>query len=509
MRELERSLLSVGLLLALHLTCAAQDTAKVNAKVAYRYPETSVTKHSITIGGQRIDYTATAGHLVLLDEKGVKRSHNFYVAYTKDTPKEKPTGHAERPITFAFNGGPGSSSVWLHMGALGPKRVVMNDDGTSTGPPFTMVDNAQSWLDKTDLVFIDPIETGYSRPAEDVEKSEFTGYTQDLQSVGDFIHKYVTLNGRWSAPKFLAGESYGTTRAAGLSGYLQDRHGMYLNGIVLISAVMNFQTLVVNEGNDLPASLFLPSFAATAYHHGKVDKLRYPAMDKFLDEVEAFAMTEYTTFLMKGDRTTAEEREVMASRLSTYTGIAADVIKRNHHRLTTRIFTKELLRAEGRTIGRFDGTIKGIDRSDAGDGFDFDPSYNLTVYGPYTAAINDHLRNTLKYENSDKVYEILTGKVQPWNYGCDQNKFLNNAETLRSAIHKNPALRVLICSGYYDLATPYFATEYTVDHMFLDEELRNNITVTYYHGGHMMYTMKTELEKFTGDVKKFYDGFKF
>jgi len=295
MRELERSLLSFGLLFSLHLTCAAQDTAKVDAKGAYNYPETSVTKHSITIGGQRIDYTATAGHLVLLDEKGVKRSHNFYVAYTKDTPKDKTSGNAKRAITFAFNGGPGSSSVWLHMGALGPKRVVMNDDGTSSGPPYVVVDNAQSWLDKTDLVFIDPIETGYSRPAEDVEKSEFTGYTQDLQSVGDFIHKYVTLNGRWSSPKFLAGESYGTTRAAGLSGYLQDRHGMYLNGIVLISAVMNFQTLVGNEGNDLPASLFLPSFAATAYHHGKVDKGRYPAMDKFLREVEAFAMTEYTT----------------------------------------------------------------------------------------------------------------------------------------------------------------------------------------------------------------------
>jgi len=509
MRELKRLLLPYGLLCVLHLPSSAQDTAKVSAKAVYSYPQTSVTKHSITIGGQRIDYTATTGHLVLLDEKGKQRSHNFYVAYTKDTPKGKTDDKAKRPLTFAFNGGPGSSSVWLHMGALGPKRVVLNDDGTSSGPPYTVKDNDHSWLDKTDLVFIDPIETGYSRPAEDVDKSEFTGYTQDLQSVGDFIHKYVSLNGRWSSPKFLVGESYGTTRAAGLSGYLQDRHGMYLNGIVLISAVMNFQTLVGNEGNDLPASLFLPSFAATAYHHGKVDKARYPTLDAFLREVEAFTMKDYTFFLMKGDRTSAEEREAMTTRLSAYTGIAADVITRHHHRISTRIFTKELLREESRTIGRFDGTIKGIDRSDAGDGYDFDPSYNLTVYGPYTAAINEHLSNTLRYENSDKVYEILTGKVQPWNYGCDQNKFLNNAETLRSAIHKNPALRVLICSGYYDLATPYFATEYTVDHMFLDEDLRKNIAVTYYLGGHMMYTMKSELEKFTVDVKRFYDGFGF
>ena len=500
----------IGLTIALSTvamdTCA-QDTTKAASKVVYSYPATSTTKHSISIGGQRIDYTATVGHLVLLDEKGLKRSHNFYIAYTKDQPKNKVSDQAKRPITFAFNGGPGSSSVWLHMGALGPKRVEMNDDGTSAGPPYSVIDNAFSWLDKTDLVFIDPIETGYSRPAEDVEKSEFTGYTQDLSSVGDFIHKYVSLNGRWISPKFLAGESYGTTRAAGLSGYLQDRHGMYLNGIVLISAVMNFQTLAHNEGNDLPISLFLPSFAATAYHHGKIDKTRYPTLNAFLDEVERYAMVDYTTFLMKGTRTTAEEREAVAVKLSAYTGIDKAVIARNHHRPTTRIFAKELLRTESRTIGRFDGTIKGMDRSDSGDGTDFDPSYNLTVYGPYTAAINDHLRTTLNYENSDKVYEILTGKVYPWNYGCDQNKFLNNAEALRSAIHKNPALRVLICSGYYDLATPYFATDYTVDHLFLNEELRKNITTTYYHGGHMMYTMKSELIKLTADVKKFYDGF--
>jgi len=484
----------------------AQDTTKTKDKVVYTYPATSTTKHTITLNGERIDYTATVGHLVLLDEKGVKRSHNFYIAYTKDQPKDKVADASQRPITFTFNGGPGSSSVWLHMGALGPKRVVMNDDGTSPPPPYSVTDNAYSWLDRTDLVFIDPIETGYSRPAEGVDKKEFTGYSEDISSVGDFIHKFVTLNGRWASPKYLAGESYGTTRAAGLSGYLQDRHGMFLNGIVLISAVMNFQTLYATDGNDLPYSLFLPSLAATAYYHGKVDKARFPVMQDFLREVEQFALTDYTLYLMKGTRATAAEAEAIAARVSAYIGIDKGVILRNDGRISTSIFTKELLRNEGRTVGRFDGTLKGIDRSDGGLTYDFDPSYNLSVFGPYTMAINAHLKNTLQYENSDKVYEILTGKVWPWNYGDHQNKFLNNAEVLRSAMHKNPSLRVLICNAYYDLATPYFATEYTVDHMFVDETLRKNITMSYYQGGHMMYTIKAELEKLTKDARAFYDG---
>ena len=481
---------------------SAQDTTKAANKSVYAYPATSITKHTITLNGERIDYTATVGHLILLDEKGVKRSHNFYIAYTRDLVKDP----SKRPITFTFNGGPGSSSVWLHMGALGPKRVVLNDDGTSPPPPYSITDNAYSWLDKTDLVFIDPIETGYSRPAEGVDKKEFTGYSEDISSVGDFIHKFVTLNGRWASPKYLAGESYGTTRAAGLSGYLQDRHGMFLNGIVLISAVMNFQTLRASEGNDLPYSLFLPSFAATAYYHGRIDKVRFPVMKDFLGEVERFAQTDYSLFLMKGDRTTMEEKDEMATRLSAHIGIDKGVIARNDHRISTQIFTKELLRNESRTIGRFDGTAKGIDRNDGGENYDFDPSFNLTVYGPFTMAINEHLKNSLKYENSDKVYEILTGKVWPWNFGDDQNRFLNNAEVLRSAIHKNPALRVLICNGYYDLATPYFATEYTVEHMFLDESLKKNITMTYYQAGHMMYTIKPELERFTKDARAFFNG---
>lgn len=467
---------------------------------SYEFPEPSVTEHSISMNGQKIDYTATAGHLLMYDDKGVEKARIFYVAYTKDKVEEP----SARPVTFSFNGGPGSSSVWLHMGALGPKRVPMNEEGLMLPPPFEMVDNEYSWLDQTDLVFIDPVETGYSRPAEDVDKKEFTGYDEDIKSVGDFIHRYVSRNARWNSPKYLVGESYGTTRAAGLSGYLQDRHGMYLNGLVLISAVMNFQTLYLSSGNDLPYSLFLPSFAATAYHHGKIDRNRFPKMDDFLREVEDFAATDYTIALMKGDQLTEVGKTALADRLSSYTGLSEDFINAHHFRISTRLFTKELLREEGKTIGRFDGLVTGTDYKSGGDSYDYDPSYHRSVFGAYTMAINDHLKRNLEFDNSDMVYEILTGNVRPWNYGPAQNRYLDNSNTLRDAIHKNPHLKVLICNGYYDLATPYFATEYTVNHMFVDEKFRNNIAMTYYHGGHMMYTLEAELKKLTEDVRSFY-----
>lgn len=470
-------------------------------KSTFEFPEPAITQHSLSVNGQKIDYTATAGHLLMYDDKGVEKARIFYIAYTKDKVKEP----SSRPVTFSFNGGPGSSSVWLHMGALGPKRVLMTEEGLNTPPPFEMVDNEYSWLDKTDLVFIDPVETGYSRPVEDVDKKEFTGYDEDIKSVGDFIHRYISRNARWNSPKYLVGESYGTTRAAGLSGYLQDRHGMYLNGLVLISAVMNFQTLYLSSGNDLPYSLFLPSFAATAYHHGKIDRNRFADMDDFLRKVEDFAAGDYTVALMKGDQLKGAERADLAGRLNDFTGLSPEFITAHHFRISTQLFTKELLRDEGKTIGRFDGLVTGIDYKSGGDRYDYDPSYFRSVYGAYTMAINDHLKRNLKFDNSDMVYEILTGNVHPWNYGPAKNRYLDNSNTLRDAIHKNPHLKVLICNGYYDLATPYFATEYTVNHMFVNEQYRDNITMTYYHGGHMMYTMEPELKKLTEDVRQFYD----
>jgi carboxypeptidase C (cathepsin A) len=489
------------LLLLLMLSAAAgfAQGEKKETKAAIKWPAPVTTKHSMQVGGKTINYSATAGHQEQFNDKGEKIADIFYIAYVREGETS-----TKRPVTFAFNGGPGSSSVWLHMGALGPKRLPMTADGESVMPPYSLVDNQYTWLEHTDLVFIDPVQTGYSRPAEGTDKKEFTGYSEDLRSVGDFIYKYTSVNNRWSSPKFLAGESYGTTRAAGLSGYLQDRHGMYLNGIVLVSAVLNFQTLRSAPGNDLPYPLYLPSFAATAWYHGKLNKSQYPDLKSVLADAEAFALGEYSTALLKGDRLTEAEMSSLSARMQALLGLSDSFLRGYFFRISTSEFTKELLRAQGETVGRFDGTIKGLDRLDAGESYEYDPSYNRSIFGGYTMAINHHLGTTLKYPFPDQVYEILTGKVQPWNYGEATNRYLDNSAVLAAAIHKNPALQVLICNGYYDLATPYFATQYTLDHMFVRGVLRQNLQMKYYEGGHMMYSRERDLRTFTEDVKSFY-----
>jgi carboxypeptidase C (cathepsin A) len=478
------------------LVVQAQDKPK--DKEPETNPPVSKTQHRVTVNGQVLSYTATTGYLVLRDESGKARANVFYIAYTKDGVTDMRT----RPVTFTFNGGPGSSSVWLHMGGVGPKRIEMTDFGGPTQPPYRVVDNEYTWLDVTDLVFIDPVMTGYSRPAEGVDKKEFTGYTEDIESVGFFIHQYTTRNERWNSPKFLAGESYGTTRAAGLSGHLQDRYGMYLNGIVMVSAVFNFQTLEFDRGNELPYVLFLPTYSAMAWYHKKVSP-QFTSLPALLKEVELFALTEYDQALMKGDRLTSDEKQAVATKLSRYTGLTVDYLLRSHLRISDSRFTKELLRTDGETVGRLDGRFTGKDYDNAGQFYEFDPSYSQGILGPYAMAVNDHLRKTLKYQN-DIPYEILGGRVQPWSYSNVQNQYLNVAETLRSAMTKNPSLKVLINNGYYDMATPYFATAYTVNHMFLDESLKKNISQTYYEAGHMMYIHKPSLIQWKKDVADFY-----
>ena len=460
-------------------------------------PPPVTSQHSITLNGQVINYTATAGYLVLRTEGEKPRAKIFYIAYTKDG-EDAPAG---RPITFAFNGGPGSSSVWLHMGALGPKRVLMTEKGESLPPPYTLVDNEYSWLDQTDLVFIDPVETGYSRPAKGVKKKEFTGYTQDIESVGDFIRLYTSRHGRWSSPKFLAGESYGTTRAAGLSGYLQDRYGMYLNGLMLISSILNFQTARFGRGNDLPYMLFLPTYAAIAYYHEKLPE-QPASLPDFLREVEEFARGEYATALMQGDSLPAEQQATIIEQLHRYTGLSPDFLEDVHYRIHISRFVKELRRDEGITVGRLDGRLTGRDYDDAGEHYDFDPSLDGTISGPYTTAINGYLYDELNYQN-DLPYEILTGRVRPWDYSNVQNEFLNVAETLREAMNKNPFLKVHVFNGYYDLATPYFATEYTFNHLYLNDSLADNVSMSYYEAGHMMYIHEPSLQKMKRNVDAF------
>lgn len=509
-------------------------------------PPLSVTTHTARFGNLTLTYKATAGYLPLKDEAGKPRANVFFIAYTREnvqrsaagrtsgstapataapapeglpegdvappapdtrssrsrpTPETRPFDPQRRPVTFVFNGGPGSASVWLHMGAIGPRRVLMGDQGESLAPPYQIVDNESTWLGFTDLVFIDPVMTGYSRPAEGVDKKEFTGYTEDIQSVGDFIRLYTTKYERWASPKFLAGESYGTTRAAGLSGYLQDRHGLFLNGISLISAVLDFSANDFNTGNELPYLLYLPTYAAMAWYHKQVPA--YSDLKGLLNDVEKFVMNDYVLALMQGDRLSDGERRAVAEKLHRFTGLSVDYLLGTNLRIRDDRFTKELLRKDGKTVGRLDGRFTSSDYDRAGETYEFDPSYNATIYGPFTAAVNDHLRRTLKVEN-DLPYEMLTGRVRPWNYTNVQNQYLNVAETLRSAMTKNPFLKVLVCNGYYDMATPYFATEYTFRHMMLDPALRRNVKMTYYESGHMMYIHKPSLRQLTRDALEFY-----
>ena len=459
--------------------------------------QVSETKQVVVIGGKKINYTATAGTMLLKDEQGKPKASVFYVAYTRRGIKDL----GKRPLTFSFNGGPGSCSVWMHLGVLGPRRVQMPDDGNAPPPPYQLLDNEFSILDKTDLVFIDPVSTGYSRPAPDEEAKQFHGLTQDIESVGEFIRLYTTRNKRWSSPKFLIGESYGTTRSAGLAGHLQDRHGMYLNGIMLISSILNFQTARFSIGNDLPYILFLPTYAAAAWHHKLLSaKRQKQSLRKFLDEVEAFAQGDYTLALMKGATLPQAEREAIVQTLADYTGLTPEYVERTNLRINIQRFTKEVLRSQQATVGRFDARMIGTDRDDAGETNDYDPSY-VTVQGVYTAMINDYLRGELGYE-SELTYEILTGLYLKWDFG-KQNEFVNVGETLRSAMTKNPYLKIFVGNGYYDLATPYFATEYTFNHLDLAPTLQTNIQMAYYEAGHMMYTHLPSLKK----MKKDLDGF--
>jgi len=471
------------------------------------------TQHVIVLGGQEIRYTVTAGTIVLKEEtektgekagesEGEKpKASVFFVAYTRDDVADK----ARRPLTFSFNGGPGSSSVWLHLGLLGPRRVVMQDDGGLPPPPYRLADNEFSLLDVTDLVFIDPVSTGFSRPVIGEKAKEFHAFKKDIESVGDFIRLYATRYVRWTSPKFLIGESYGTTRAAGLSGYLQDRHGLFLNGIILISSILSFSTAEFNPGNDLPSILFLPTYAATAWYHKRLPPdLQGRDLAALLDEVKSFALGEYTLALMQGAALSAEDRAGIVDRLARYTGLSAGYVDRTDLRINIHRFVKELLRDEGRTIGRLDSRFKGIDRDAAGEFHEYDPSMT-NIMGPYTAALNDYVRGELKFE-SDLPYEILNPRVWPWSYADHENQYVNVAETLRKAMTINPYLKVIVANGYYDLATPYCATEYTFNHLGLDPSLQGNIALRYYPAGHMMYIHLPSLAALRDDLVGFLRG---
>jgi carboxypeptidase C (cathepsin A) len=456
----------------------------------------SKTKQSITIGGAKLEYEAVAGTLVLKTDDGKAEASIFFVSYRKLTEEKL----NRRPITFAFNGGPGSSSVWLHLGALGPKRIVVDKDAAPVAP-YRFIDNEYSLLDATDLVFIDPVTTGYSRAAPGQDPKKLHGVQEDIRIVGDFIRLYTTRFGRWESPKFLAGESYGTTRAAGLSRYLQNKAGINLNGIILISSVLNFETIAAHEGNELPFILFLPTYTATAWYHHKLPTDLQKDRAKTLAEVEEFALKEYAVALLKGNTLPPGQRQQVAAKLAKFTGLTEDYVKQSDLRIRADRFRQELLRPERRNVGRYDSRLQGIDLDALRESPDYDPSY-AAVQGPYTAALNQYLHSELKYQ-SDLPYNILTDKVQPWDYGNAKNRYLNVAPELKQAMTENRGLRVFVGSGYYDLATPYLATNYTFSHLGIDASLTGHVVMKYYDGGHMMYTDTEQLQMLKRDLAEF------
>ncbi len=455
-----------------------------------------VRQQQMKIGRRNLRYTTVAGRMPLKNESDEIEAQLFFTAYT--------LGHGEadrkRPLTFVFNGGPGSASVWLHLGALGPKRVKMQDEGWMPAPPYQLVDNEHTWLEQTDMVFIDPVGTGYSRAAKPDLNKKYWNVKGDLESVGEFIRLYLTRYSRWSSPLFLCGESYGTTRAAGLAGHLIDK-GIAFNGIILVSTILNFQTAEFDRGNDLPYALFLPTYTASAWYHKMLPaKLQRQPLRAVLGEAELFAEGEYTTALMKGDRLSGDEKLAVIDRLSHLTGLTPTFIDQSNLRIKIFRFCKELLRDQRRTVGRLDSRFTGLDALAVTETPEFDPSFTA-ITPPYTAMMTDYARTELGYE-TDLAYETLSFKVnEGWEW--DRGKYADTSEALRSALAKNPFLKVLVAMGYYDLATPHFAAQYTLSHMDIDPSLRGNIHTADYEAGHMLYLDLKSLTKLKTDV----DGF--
>jgi carboxypeptidase C (cathepsin A) len=454
--------------------------------------KTSVTHHSARIGGQEIAYTATAGTYNIKDDDGNVKTTFFYVAYTKDGVSDV----AQRPISFSYNGGPGSASLFVHMG-FGPKRIVLAPDGGGHPAPYGVTDNEDSFLDATDIVFIDAISTGYSRPAPGQDAKQFHGLIEDATYYADFIYQYLTRNERWDSPKYLIGESYGTTRSAELSGILQRRHEIYLNGIVLVSAVLQFPTLDYNPGNDLPAMLFLPTYTVTAwYHHLLSPDLQKLTIEQVAQQARDFADGEYAQALMKGDRLTPAERQKTAQDLSRFTGLSTKYLEETNLRIRDDRWFKELERDKRRTVGRLDSRFEGMDADAAGEHPENDPSW-ATYEGAWVAAFQDYARRDLKWDT--EAYYHVSGNVYPW----DEAGFPQVAETLRAAMTQQTYLRVLVVCGYYDVATAFHAIEYTADHMGLEPEIRKNLSFSYYESGHMVYIDEKAHAKLHKDVDNF------
>ncbi|MGO9199924.1 MAG: S10 family peptidase [Limisphaerales bacterium] len=473
-----------------------KEPAKEKAKDKEPEEKLAQSKHTATIGGQRLNYTASAGTILLRDEEDKPTASIFYIAYTRDGVEDL----SRQPVTFSFNGGPGSSSVWMHLGLLGPRRVHLAEDGSALPPPYRLEDNDYSLLDETDLVFIDPVSTGYSRAIPPKDSKKFHGLREDASSVAEFIRLYVTRNGRWTSPKFIIGESYGTTRAAALSGELSQRLRMNVNGIMLVSTVLNFETLDFSAGNDLAYILYLPSYTATAWFHKKLpaDLLQEPLPAVFA-RAESFAAGEYAAALFSGASLPEAERRKVVEQYARLTGLPTHFVERANLRVPLGRFAGELLAEENRVVGRYDSRYKGYVRDRLAGRMEQDPSYEA-VASAFASTFNNYVRAELKYE-TDLPYEVLAA-VGAWNWD-QSNGYVDVAQTLAGALTRNPFLKVHVSSGYYDLATPLLAARYTFNHLGVDPALSNNVTLDTYTAGHMMYLNLPDLKKSKADLARF------
>ncbi|MEO6788356.1 MAG: peptidase S10 [Chthoniobacteraceae bacterium] len=457
------------------------------------------SKGTVTIAGTGIAYAAKTGTLPLLKNDGTVRAEIFYVYYARTGQDGKPLAAADnsRPIIFCFNGGPGSSAVWLHFGGLGPKKISLPPDGRTPEVLGKITDNPNSLLDVADLVFIDPVGTGASRPAKGEKGEQFWGVDEDVEACGEFIRLFATREQRWQSPKYLCGESYGGIRGAGLAEYLQEKHGMYLNGFIVISGLLNFQTLRADTANDLPFICYLPTEAATAAFHGKLAPELSANPGKTLAEVRTFAFGEYATALLKGRTLPADERKRIAEKLARYTGLPLQTVEDADLRISPSAFRKALLKKEGKIIGRFDARVVAEDSDPSDPNPEFDPSHAF-IAGPFSAAANAYVRGVLGYE-TDQPYRILAAGL-PWNYRSFSNRYASMEPRLASAMKQNPNLRVLVCQGMRDLAVPPDAMRFSLEHMPIPDSLRKNITIATFDSGHMMYLLDKDAAKLRADI---------
>lgn len=459
----------------------------------------ALTHHTVSLDGRILHYTATAGRLPIKEAAGKTDALMFYVAYTLDNADA-----SRRPLTFAFNGGPGSASIWLHMGALGPRKVVLQKEGFLPAAPYRLEDNASSLLDKSDIVLIDAIGTGFSRPASASVGKKFWSLNGDIQAFGEFIRLYITRNERWSSPLYLFGESYGTTRSAGVAEYLANK-GISFNGIVLLSTVLAFETLEFSKTNDEPYPLILPTYTMIAAYHHKLAPELSENLERTRAEVERWASNEYTRALAKGDSLTAEERQETIDKLARYTGLSKEIIDQYNLRIDVQGFTHYLLADKKLRVGRLDGRYSGPDPEGFAESRFSDPT-SWETGPPFTTVFNDYIRRELNYK-TDMPYYVMAhdawGPSFKWNWGDAGEGWPDTASALRQAMVKNPYLKVHVLEGYYDLATPYYAVAFTMDHLNLDQRFRNNITYAAFPAGHMVYLDTDSLRKMKDDVAGF------